>query len=272
MALTRSLVLAIAVNALLVGVLLYSVVTPGYQSSDLKSALHRSPARNRKKLVRGYVAFSVGLILSFFFLYRSPAMRARMNLGQKPMVNSRGLSPNAFLQNPDMVPDMGKRTTMNNLVLASLVPVIASTAGPYAFYFYPKATGGGAGAIQALDALGGPVTTESWFKNHRAKSRDLVQGIKGDPTYLIVNEENTLNSYGLNAVCTHLGCVVPWDGQDNKFKCPCHGSQYAADGHVVRGPAPRPLALAHVADAEGKIQLSPWTETDFRTGEKPWWA
>jgi len=157
-------------------------------------------------------------------------------------------------------------------LLASLVPTVGSLAAPYLYYFYPKSGGGAGGAIQALDALGGPVTTESWFKNHRAKSRDLVQGIKGDPTYLIVNEENTLNSYGLNAVCTHLGCVVPWDGPENKYKCPCHGSQYAADGHVIRGPAPRPLALAHVSDADGKIQLAPWTETDFRTGEKPWWV
>jgi cytochrome b6-f complex iron-sulfur subunit len=25
---------------------------------------------------------------------------------------------------------------------------------------------------------------------------------------------------------------------ENKFKCPCHGSQYNAEGKVVRGPAP----------------------------------
>jgi cytochrome b6-f complex iron-sulfur subunit len=41
---------------------------------------------------------------------------------------------------------------------------------------------------------------------------------------------------------------------------------------VVRGPAPLSLALAHVEEAEdGKVQLKPWTEIDFRTGEAPWW-
>ena len=25
-------------------------------------------------------------------------------------------------------------------------------------------------------------------------------------------------------------------------------------------------------DANGKVVLKPWTETDFRTGEKPWWG
>jgi phenylpropionate dioxygenase-like ring-hydroxylating dioxygenase large terminal subunit len=25
---------------------------------------------------------------------------------------------------------------------------------------------------------------------------------------------------------------------ENKFKCPCHGSQYNAEGKMIRGPAP----------------------------------
>lgn len=39
-------------------------------------------------------------------------------------------------------------------------------------------------------------------------------------------------------MCTHLGCVVPWNKAENKFKCPCHGSQYDANGMKIRGPAP----------------------------------
>ena len=37
---------------------------------------------------------------------------------------------------------------------------------------------------------------------------------------------------GVNAVCTHLGCVVPWNKAANKFMCPCHGSQYDKNGKV----------------------------------------
>lgn len=61
---------------------------------------------------------------------------------------------------------------------------------------------------------------------------------QGDPTYLVVEKDKTLASYGINAVCTHLGCVVPWNSAENKFICPCHGSQYNNQGRVVRGPAP----------------------------------
>ena len=102
-------------------------------------------------------------------------------------------------------------------------------------------------------------------------SRELVQGLKGDATYLIVKEDKTIENFALNAVCTHLGCVVPWNKAENKFMCPCHGSQYNNQGKVVRGPAPLSLALAHVSDVEGKVTLTPWTEEDFRTGLKPWW-
>ena len=72
-------------------------------------------------------------------------------------------------------------------------------------------------------------------------------------------------------VCTHLGCVVPWVQAENKFICPCHGSQYDKNGTVVRGPAPLSLALSHMVESDGKVTFTPWTETDFRSDTAPWW-
>ena len=88
----------------------------------------------------------------------------------------------------------------------------------------------------------------------------------------MIEGDQTLAEYGLNAVCTHLGCVVPWNGSENKFICPCHGSQYDNTGKVVRGPAPLSLALVHTNVSNDKLIFTQWEETDFRTGEKPWWA
>jgi cytochrome b6-f complex iron-sulfur subunit len=45
----------------------------------------------------------------------------------------------------------------------------------------------------------------------------------------------------LYKVCTHLGCLYNWQPQDNKFICPCHGSQFELDGTYIQGPAPRSL-------------------------------
>jgi len=52
--------------------------------------------------------------------------------------------------------------------------------------------------------------------------------------------------YAMWARCTHLGCTPNWWGDQNRFKCPCHGSNYTLDGDVIAGPAPMPLWRAKV--------------------------
>jgi len=167
---------------------------------------------------------------------------------------------------------MNKRNTLNLILLGGVALPVAGLAGPYLLFFVPKSDGGGAGGQAAKDALGNDVRVADWVATHKPGDRSLTQGLKGDPTYLIVKEDSSLENYGLNAVCTHLGCVVPWVNAENKFKCPCHGSQYDATGKKIRGPAPLSLALAHADDKDGTVFFSNWTETDFRTNEKPWWT
>ena len=56
--------------------------------------------------------------------------------------------------------------------------------------------------------------------------------------------------YAMWARCTHLGCTPNWWGDQNRFKCPCHGSNYTIGGDVIAGPAPMPLWRA-------KVELTP---------------
>ncbi|KAF4367758.1 hypothetical protein F8388_011333 [Cannabis sativa] len=172
----------------------------------------------------------------------------------------------------DRVPDMGKRKLMNLLLLGAIGLPTAGMLVPYTAFFAPPGSGGGGGGTVAKDALGNDVIAAEWIKTHGPGDRTLTQGLKGDPTYLVVEQDKTLATYGINAVCTHLGCVVPWNAAENKFICPCHGSQYNNQGRVVRGPAPLSLALAHADIDDGKVVFVPWVETDFRTGDEPWWA
>ena len=170
------------------------------------------------------------------------------------------------------MPDMERRNIMNLVLLfGGVLPAVGGLAIPYVLFFIPRGGGGGGGGLPALTKAGDAVTFDGWLGNHKAGDRELVQGLKGDATYLVVEDNKQIRDYGINAVCTHLGCVVPWNKAANKYMCPCHGSQYDQTGKVVRGPAPLSLALAHITDNNGVVTLVPWTETDFRTGLNPWW-
>lgn len=45
----------------------------------------------------------------------------------------------------------------------------------------------------------------------------------------------------LSAVCTHLGCIVPWNEAKQSFACPCHKGFFSKDGERISGPPPRGL-------------------------------
>lgn len=44
-----------------------------------------------------------------------------------------------------------------------------------------------------------------------------------------------------SAVCTHLGCIVQYDGARRIIWCACHNGQYDLNGKVIAGPPPAPL-------------------------------
>lgn len=68
----------------------------------------------------------------------------------------------------------------------------------------------------------------------------------GRPVVLVRDGEGI---YAVSRVCTHLGCIV--QPSPTGFDCPCHGSRFAADGSVVKGPAPKPLKWLAVTSLGG---------------------
>lgn len=191
---------------------------------------------------------------------------------RKAVRSSHGAVVRMTAATADEVPDMAKRNTMNLIVLGAVGAPATAILASYAYFFVPAIKGGTGGGVTAKDATGADVKKGKWLESHPPGSRKLVEGLKGDAYYLITTDDNDLEYYALNAVCTHLGCVVPWNAAQNKYMCPCHGSQYDKTGKVVRGPAPLSLALAHVeTDTDDNVILKTWSEEDFRTKSAPWW-
>jgi len=44
-----------------------------------------------------------------------------------------------------------------------------------------------------------------------------------------------------SASCTHLDCIVQYDGKEKCITCACHNGKYDLTGKNISGPPPRPL-------------------------------
>lgn len=72
--------------------------------------------------------------------------------------------------------------------------------------------------------------------------------------YLIHNDDGLL---AFSTRCTHQGCNVGWEANEDGFHCPCHGSRFDRFGVQQGGPAPRPLDLFPVAvQASGSVVVT----------------
>jgi glycine/D-amino acid oxidase-like deaminating enzyme/nitrite reductase/ring-hydroxylating ferredoxin subunit len=53
------------------------------------------------------------------------------------------------------------------------------------------------------------------------------------------DQEGSLHA--VSPVCTHLRCQVTFNDAERTWDCPCHGSRFDVDGHVLEGPAVKDL-------------------------------
>lgn len=70
---------------------------------------------------------------------------------------------------------------------------------------------------------------------------------------VVINHNGKITA--LSAVCTHLGCIVKWDGDQQLLKCPCHAGVFDSSGRVLAGPPPAPLPALKALVANNKIYV-----------------
>ena len=84
-------------------------------------------------------------------------------------------------------------------------------------------------------------------KTHKfmvAKKNELAIGeakkiMLGNKPIFVVNLDD--GHKVLSGICPHLGCIIRWEEQKNRFYCPCHQGVFDKTGKVTAGPPPRPL-------------------------------
>ncbi|MBI2890309.1 MAG: Rieske 2Fe-2S domain-containing protein [Nitrospirae bacterium] len=118
-------------------------------------------------------------------------------------------------------------------------------AAPVVAYLFPKPSQRGNNTLTTLDGEAIPAET---VEKHGAR----VGIAFGEPT-LVVFSRGEWKAF--EAVCSHLGCIVRWQPQEEKIVCPCHGARFGTDGRVVSGPPPRPLKRYRVEIAQNNILL-----------------
>lgn len=60
--------------------------------------------------------------------------------------------------------------------------------------------------------------------------------------WIAVARDDAGEVHAVSARCSHLGCVVGFNDEENTWECPCHGSRFALDGALLHGPATSPLS------------------------------
>jgi Rieske Fe-S protein len=66
-----------------------------------------------------------------------------------------------------------------------------------------------------------------------------------DPAVLLKVDEDQVVAFSQK--CTHLGCVVYFEAEEDRWHCPCHeGNFEALTGAVISGPPTRPLGRIDV--------------------------
>jgi glycine/D-amino acid oxidase-like deaminating enzyme/nitrite reductase/ring-hydroxylating ferredoxin subunit len=92
-----------------------------------------------------------------------------------------------------------------------------------------------------------------WFTGGEVKSaQEIAPGegaiVREGTRKVAAYRDDAGELHVLSAVCSHLGCIVSWNGAEKSWDCPCHGSRFDVTGEVLHGPASKALEAARIEE------------------------
>jgi Rieske Fe-S protein len=145
--------------------------------------------------------------------------------------------------------DSGQGMTHGTIAGMLLTDLISGRKNPWEKLYDPRRVPPRALPTLVREGMKTAKAYAGWLKGARRqvtraipRTSGVVIHAKGKPIAVYRDERGTLHAH--SAVCTHLGCIVAWNSTEQMWDCPCHGSQFDADGHVINGPATSDLSPA----------------------------
>lgn len=121
-----------------------------------------------------------------------------------------------------------RRGFLNYLLGTSVVATIAAIVYPiFRFMVPPEIV-----EAQQNSVLAGKV-------NDIAANTGKIFKFGSKPGILIKTAAGDVKAF--SASCTHLDCIVQYDGKEKCIVCACHNGKYDLTGKNISGPPPRPL-------------------------------
>ena len=141
--------------------------------------------------------------------------------------------------------EMTRRTFLIMLLSTTGALGAAGLLAPIIRYAYPT--------VQGVPVAKLKVATTAQLT---AAGGELDFDYQDTPSSLVTLQDGTYA--GVSRVCTHLGCIIKWEGNDTRFFCPCHAGVFSPTGQVISGPPPRPLAKLAVRVQGEDIWVDGW--------------
>ena len=100
--------------------------------------------------------------------------------------------------------------------------------------------------LLTAEIIGHPFPEADIFSPQRKITGEAIKGLANHSIQMVMGMGKRLipfpkrkNSKGEKVipVCPHMGCRLIWNPEEKTYECPCHGSRFDKEGHLLDDPA-----------------------------------